>query len=81
MITKNLNLSDGLVNGTTGILKHITYGTNMTNNELTALIVWLKLENINDGAQTRLDKKQTKPIDSDLTPIEREEIFIFYKKR
>ncbi|XP_046974744.1 uncharacterized protein LOC124541014 [Vanessa cardui] len=52
MITVNLDTSDGLVNGTTGLLKAIEYGRHITTNERRPLRLWLQFDN-NVGIATR----------------------------
>lgn len=53
MITINLNTSDGLVNGTTGILRAIDFGTNKNNGERRPLRLWMDFNNKNIGKSAR----------------------------
>ncbi|XP_072162087.1 uncharacterized protein [Bemisia tabaci] len=73
MILKNINVEDGLVNGISGILKKIDFGTNSDTKEKRPIRIWLQLENISSGQKIRMRYKQLiriKNIKEDLTPIE-----------
>lgn len=70
MIIINLNVPDGLVNGTTGILKTITF---KDSEKTIPKILWFDFESKNIGNNTRsgfIDFMKKNNISLQLTPIE-----------
>ena len=71
MITVNIDVSDGLVNGVSGVLKKI----DLTTNSVPELL-WFDFERVDIGQVAR---KRFKSFDPTLTPIERQSKTFFYK--
>lgn len=57
MITVNLDTTDGLVNGTTGILKAIEFGINKDNGEKRPLRLWMDFNYASIGRSARSNFK------------------------
>ena len=72
MITANVDIVDGLVNGATGTLEKITYSN--LNNKKFAMKLWIKFDDSRVGREARMRHKNyclKNNIDENLTPLER----------
>ncbi|CAG4957666.1 unnamed protein product [Parnassius apollo] len=75
MMTVNINTSDGLVNGTTGVLTAIDFAVNPTTGERRPLRIWICFDDVNIGklkriqSSTSLTRYQTR-LKNNWTPIE-----------
>ena len=67
MITSNIKIADGLVNGSTGILRAVD--TALVDNEVVPEVIWLEFENIQIGLSTRSQFKERRYDGRILTPI------------
>ncbi|CAG4973527.1 unnamed protein product [Parnassius apollo] len=54
MMTVNINTSDGLVNGTTGLLTAIDFAVNPTTGERRPLRIWICFDDVNIGKLKRI---------------------------
>lgn len=80
IITKNINVSDGLANGVTGILKDITFVTK--NDKQVPKTLWFdfELKKIGIAMKSNFSEKMKKDnIESHLVPIEKVSIQAFGK--
>lgn len=77
MITKNMDVADGLANGTTGIVKGFDFDKNDS-----VCIIWMDFHSDVVGKKARLDyfKDQTKPGFEKYVPIHRSSILVKLKK-
>lgn len=71
MVIQNIDVEDGIVNGSTGILKDWTYETNATTGEKRICRIWMLFEDPIVGFSARMATPHGS--DSRLTPIERYE--------
>jgi hypothetical protein len=72
MITANVDIVDGLVNGATGTLEKITYSN--LNNKKFAMKLWIKFDDSRVGREARMKHKNyclKNNIDENLTPLKR----------
>lgn len=74
-VTTNIDVSDGLFNGATGILRKIDYGKN-TKGEIVPVIAWMEFENEIIGSSLRqspnwVQKYNNDSVTKEWTPIER----------
>lgn len=78
MITKNLDVADGLANGTTGIVKGFDYDKNGR-----VFVIWMDLHSQVTGKKARLDyfKKHTKPGFENWVPIHQSSVLLKMKDK
>jgi len=72
-VSTNIDVSDGLFNGSTGTLRHIEYGVNEANKRVPSQ-VWLEFHNALVGSTSRTKTKaqqQKKKLELSWTLIER----------
>lgn len=71
-VTTNIDVSDGLFNGATGLLKHIKYGRNSVGN-LIPVLAWIKFDHplIGQACRQRNRLEYNQSIPADWTPIQR----------
>ena len=73
LMTLNSDIQDGLVNGATGILQRIEYGTKRNTLERVPCILWIEFDDPTVGKEKRAESKyrylRNKTIQSNWTPI------------
>jgi hypothetical protein len=77
MVTVNINVPDGLANGSSGVLKKITYSTDLSNK--TALRLWIEFDSPDVGVLARITYASTMKslkIPQSWTPLDRHSTII-----